>query len=180
MVSYCILLLANHVQAKDFMVSCSDLAQWLLFLITGFCENCTAYKDSDGHLHSEKSCQEFCCGTCTSRYCCSNLLQKLDEDHQVMCNEMSERWKYCIMLISLKYIRCALFLPIVTYCNSIVLGIENKCIYYREHMRPWKICNKWPGLHSYAANKPLLVCNMNEPGIVTSTLVIILRHKTRF
>ncbi|KAL8212395.1 UNVERIFIED_CONTAM: hypothetical protein K2H54_045268 [Gekko kuhli] len=58
---------------------------------TGFCENCTAYKDSDGYLQSEKSCLEFCCGTCTSRYCCSNLLQKLDEDDQVMCNEMSER-----------------------------------------------------------------------------------------
>ncbi|XP_054834291.1 protein shisa-5 [Eublepharis macularius] len=62
----------------------------LLLLPSGFCENCTAYTDSDGHLYSEKSCPDFCCGTCTSRYCCSNLLQKFDEDHQLMCNEMSE------------------------------------------------------------------------------------------
>ncbi|XP_048346154.1 protein shisa-5 [Sphaerodactylus townsendi] len=62
----------------------------VVLLPGGFCENCTAYKDSDGHLNTEKSCLEFCCGTCTSRYCCSDFLQKLDEDVQLLCNEMSE------------------------------------------------------------------------------------------
>nr|XP_056720331.1 protein shisa-5 [Euleptes europaea] len=68
----------------------SVLCLVLLLLPGGFCENCTAYKDSDGHLNSEKPCLEFCCGTCTSRYCCSNELHKLDEDVQLMCNAMSE------------------------------------------------------------------------------------------
>ncbi|XP_066472035.1 protein shisa-5 [Tiliqua scincoides] len=64
----------------------------LLLPLGGLCENCKAYENSDGHLYSERRCEKFCCGTCTSRYCCSNPIHKLNEDDQFMCNlQLSER-----------------------------------------------------------------------------------------
>ncbi|XP_007443228.1 protein shisa-5, partial [Python bivittatus] len=46
-------------------------------------ENCEAYEDSDGDLHSQKTCIQFCCGTCTNRYCC---LDPLKRNNQFLCS----------------------------------------------------------------------------------------------
>ncbi|XP_013920806.1 PREDICTED: protein shisa-5 [Thamnophis sirtalis] len=45
-------------------------------------EDCEAYRDPDGDWHSQQTCSKFCCGTCTNRYCCSDLF---DKNYQILC-----------------------------------------------------------------------------------------------
>uniref|UniRef100_A0A8C0ILZ0 Shisa N-terminal domain-containing protein n=1 Tax=Chelonoidis abingdonii TaxID=106734 RepID=A0A8C0ILZ0_CHEAB len=55
-------------------------------------ESCRAYTDSDGLTYSEKSCPQFCCGNCISRYCCLDRSYKFGEDEQFMCNVLDDRY----------------------------------------------------------------------------------------
>ncbi|KAM9133929.1 protein shisa-5 isoform 1-T1 [Pangshura tecta] len=71
---------------------CSRLAlSVLLLLASASGESCRAYTDSDGHTYSEKSCPQFCCGNCISRYCCLDRSYKFGEDEQFMCNVLDDR-----------------------------------------------------------------------------------------
>ncbi|MEQ2247396.1 hypothetical protein ILYODFUR_008947 [Ilyodon furcidens] len=45
--------------------------------------DCKSYTDSNNKFHRSLDCNwEFCCGTCSSRYCCSNFNLKLSEETQ--------------------------------------------------------------------------------------------------
>ncbi|XP_015677823.1 protein shisa-5 [Protobothrops mucrosquamatus] len=59
---------------------------WSLCVLLGFLvppggssEHCEAYTDSDGFWHPQQTCSEYCCGTCTHRYCCSDRFKKNDQ-----------------------------------------------------------------------------------------------------
>ncbi|XP_075795463.1 protein shisa-5 [Pelodiscus sinensis] len=65
----------------------------LLLLAGAFGEYCRAYTDSDGRVYSEKSCPQFCCGNCISRYCCLDRSHKLGEDEQFMCNMQNRTYQ---------------------------------------------------------------------------------------
>uniref|UniRef100_A0A1A7YDT7 Shisa homolog 5 n=1 Tax=Iconisemion striatum TaxID=60296 RepID=A0A1A7YDT7_9TELE len=48
--------------------------------------DCKAYTDSYNSYHSSQTCYfGFCCGTCTSRECCSSSYRQLSEDAQDRC-----------------------------------------------------------------------------------------------
>ncbi|XP_044307193.1 protein shisa-5 isoform X2 [Varanus komodoensis] len=51
-----------------------------------FCEDCKAYKDSDGNFYMSISCPVYCCGTCNNRSCCSDYLQRFDEIKELTCS----------------------------------------------------------------------------------------------
>ncbi|EMP39745.1 Protein shisa-5 [Chelonia mydas] len=71
---------------------CSFLALSVLLLQAGALgEYCREYTDSDGRTYSEKSCPQFCCGNCISRYCCLDRSYKFGEDEQFMCNVLDDR-----------------------------------------------------------------------------------------
>ncbi|XP_067271733.1 protein shisa-5-like [Pseudorasbora parva] len=60
-----------------------------LFTVTvGLRDVCKSYYTSSNVYMPSITCHlwDYCCGTCTNRYCCSSYLKKLTEDDQELCN----------------------------------------------------------------------------------------------
>ncbi|XP_017675379.1 PREDICTED: protein shisa-5 [Lepidothrix coronata] len=45
-------------------------------------EDCQAYIDYSGKEQPAQSCPDFCCGSCTNRFCCSNVILRFAEQFQ--------------------------------------------------------------------------------------------------
>ncbi|XP_044067547.1 protein shisa-5-like [Siniperca chuatsi] len=51
---------------------------------------CQAYRDSSNVYHPFQWCfNEFCCGSCSKRYCCKDTLWRFDEDDQDNCADIN-------------------------------------------------------------------------------------------
>ncbi|XP_034962072.1 protein shisa-5 [Zootoca vivipara] len=70
---------------SPFLTSYALLALFLL-LPGGFCEDCIAYTTFYGILKPAVSCPAFCCGSCNNRYCCSDIVQRLNKYEQLECD----------------------------------------------------------------------------------------------
>ncbi|KAF4093990.1 hypothetical protein AMELA_G00007970 [Ameiurus melas] len=58
------------------------LAFCTTLFITVLADDCDEYISSNGLFTKSKDCfyNQFCCGTCDNRYCCSDYLMRLNED----------------------------------------------------------------------------------------------------
>ncbi|XP_075618920.1 protein shisa-5 isoform X2 [Balearica regulorum gibbericeps] len=91
-------------------------------------EDCRAYIDYNGKAQPAKSCLNFCCGDCTHRYCCSNVILEFDEQQQLQCNLLDGSFG---TLVAIGVTVCAVIVITIILCLTC-----SCCCLYKACRRP--------------------------------------------
>ena len=92
-------------------------------------EKCGEYLDTMAHIHPERECDsnEFCCGKCTLRFCCSYKELKLDQNYCKIIS--SEKFYFMVFVIFSSIVFVNMILVLVICC------VNRNCLLRRNLQR---------------------------------------------
>ncbi|XP_078098486.1 protein shisa-4 isoform X2 [Mustelus asterias] len=125
--------------------------------------DCLWYIDKQGNWHSGVDCPffQFCCGNCTSRYCCLNPMQLISERQQNYCMSLNLSFTTIAGIVS------AVLLLIVIIGILVCCFLCSCCyLYQRRHQMRQPVSGGREAIHSFPM-QPTNPPNVS-PGAYTS------------
>ncbi|XP_044067537.1 protein shisa-5-like [Siniperca chuatsi] len=102
-----------------------------VILLPAVCADyCSSYWDTDGFYHDTQQCvtQDFCCGSCEKKHCCS--LKKYSLKQEGCAGSPSDKKKHYIAML-LGSILGTIF-PIILCVGLIVCCVAPCCLFYKK------------------------------------------------